>query len=409
MLRLRRIAAVIRSRGSRWTSSVSFLAAAEGRFESLRRRYEELCALTSEGTLSPAEAREVSAAEELLGLRREYEALRREAGELASMAAEEADEDVRREARAELDGEVRPRLEALEGELVSKLLPKEDGEESRRALVEVRAAAGGDEASMFARDLVSMYSRFASARGWRWETLEESKTESGGVKESFAVVEGEGVYAELKFESGVHRVQRVPANDNRIHTSTATVVVLPHAVSEATPVTLPPGDLRIDTFRATGAGGQHVNTTDSAVRVTHLPTGIVVTNQDERSQHKNKAKALRILAARIHAAKAAAVDADRSSKRAALAGSGDRSERVRTYNYPHDRVVDHRIAHTATSVDRVLSGDLLHDILRLLAARDRDLRIHDFHNELLASDLGGPPAAADTTVVKAAAATSGAA
>ncbi|KAJ8603855.1 hypothetical protein CTAYLR_000312 [Chrysophaeum taylorii] len=331
------------------------------------------------GDAAPARrtARELSELDMVLALREQREATAREAVDLEAMAADEADADLRAEARREL-AEIEPRLAAIEEELVTALLPAEEGDAAPGALLEIRAAAGGDEATAFAREMATMYERYAATREWRWDLVAASKSEFGGLRDAIAVVTGDRAYLDLKWESGVHRVQRVPANDDRVHTSTVTVVVLPNEEDtrkDGRAAELPIADLKIETMRSSGAGGQHVNTTDSAVRVTHLPTGLVVSIQDERSQHMNRTKALRVLAARVHAQKAAAKQAERNQQRAALAGSGERSERVRTYNIPHDRVTDHRVNHTANSVLRVLSGELLDDFVSRLVLFDRDLKL----------------------------------
>ncbi|MTD39524.1 peptide chain release factor 1 [Erwinia sp. CPCC 100877] len=267
------------------------------------------------------------------------------------------DPDMREMAQEELDAS-RDRSEALAHQLQLLLLPK-DPDDERNAFLEVRAGTGGDEAALFAGDLFRMYSRYAESRRWRVEIMSVSESEMGGYKEIIAKISGEGVYGHLKFESGGHRVQRVPATESqgRIHTSACTVAVMPE-LPEAELPDINPADLRIDTFRSSGAGGQHVNTTDSAIRITHLPTGIVVECQDERSQHKNKAKALAVLGARIHAAEAAKRQQEEASTRRNLLGSGDRSDRNRTYNFPQGRVTDHRINLTLYRLDEVMEGKL---------------------------------------------------
>lgn len=249
-------------------------------------------------------------------------------------------------------------IEQLEQELQVLLLPKDPNDE-RNCYLEIRAGAGGDEAAIFAGDLFRMYSRFAEARRWRVEVVSCSDGEHGGYKEMIAKISGDGVYGVLKFESGGHRVQRVPATESqgRIHTSACTVAILPE-VPEAEIPDINPVDLKIDTFRSSGAGGQHVNTTDSAIRITHLPTGLVVECQDERSQHKNKAKAMSVLAARLRAAEEEKRHQEEASTRRNLLGSGDRSDRIRTYNYPQSRVTDHRINLTLYRLEEVMEGKL---------------------------------------------------
>ncbi|EAA9527851.1 peptide chain release factor 1 [Salmonella enterica] len=267
------------------------------------------------------------------------------------------DPEMREMAQEELR-EAKEKSEQLEQQLQVLLLPK-DPDDERNAFLEVRAGTGGDEAALFAGDLFRMYSRYAEARRWRVEIMSMSEGEHGGYKEIIAKISGDGVYGRLKFESGGHRVQRVPATESqgRIHTSACTVAVMPE-LPEAELPDINPADLRIDTFRSSGAGGQHVNTTDSAIRITHLPTGIVVECQDERSQHKNKAKALSVLGARIHAAETAKRQQAEESTRRNLLGSGDRSDRNRTYNFPQGRVTDHRINLTLYRLDETMEGKL---------------------------------------------------
>lgn len=267
------------------------------------------------------------------------------------------DVEMRDMAQEELK-EARVQSEALEQQLQVLLLPQ-DPDDERHCFIEVRAGTGGDEAAIFAGDLFRMYSRYAEARRWRVEVMNANDGEHGGYKEIIAKVVGDGAYGYLKFESGGHRVQRVPETESqgRIHTSACTVAVMPE-LPEAALSEINPTDLKIDTFRSSGAGGQHVNTTDSAIRITHLPTGIVVECQDERSQHKNKAKALSVLGARIHAAERAKRHAEEASTRRNLLGSGDRSDRNRTYNFPQGRVTDHRINLTLYRLDEVMEGKL---------------------------------------------------
>ena len=261
----------------------------------------------------------------------------------------------------------RERLAALESELQRRLLPKDPNDE-RNIFLEVRAGTGGDESALFAGDLFRMYSRYAERQGWQVEVISESPGEVGGYKEIIARIIGQGAYSKLKFESGGHRVQRVPKTETqgRIHTSACTVAVMPEA-DAVSDVVLNPAELRIDTFRASGAGGQHVNKTDSAVRVTHLPTGIVVECQDARSQHKNKEKALAVLAARIKDKQMREQQAKEAATRKSLIGSGDRSERIRTYNFPQGRVTDHRINLTLYKIDDIMDGDLSQLISALMA------------------------------------------
>jgi peptide chain release factor 1 len=262
----------------------------------------------------------------------------------------------------------------LELDLQLKLLPR-DAADNSSAIVEVRAGTGGDEAALFADDLLRMYQRYAQLMGWRTEILDQSDSDLGGIREAVLEVAGQGAYAKLKFESGVHRVQRVPVTEagGRIHTSAATVAVLPEP--EDVDVHIDEKDLRVDVYRASGAGGQHVNKTESAVRITHLPTGIVVAQQTEKSQHKNKAQAMKILKARMFEAERSRIAATRAAERKDLVGSGDRSERIRTYNFPQGRVTDHRINLTLYKLERILSGDELGEIVDALITEDQANRL----------------------------------
>ena len=302
-------------------------------------------------------------------------ALRRARAELDDLAALAADADAGVKAMAEEEYfALKARLPAMERDVQLLLLPKDSADE-RNAILEVRAGTGGEEAALFAADLFRMYQRYAALRGWRFEIMELAETGLGGLKEGIALMSGSGVFARLKFESGVHRVQRVPVTESsgRIHTSAATVAVLPEA--EEVDVRIEEKDLRIDVFRAQGAGGQHVNTTDSAVRITHLPTGIVVAQQDEKSQHKNKAKAMKILRARLFEAERQRQDAARAADRRSQVGSGDRSERIRTYNFPQNRVTDHRIGLSLHALTQVLEGQALDGLIEALMAEDRAARL----------------------------------
>jgi peptide chain release factor 1 len=283
-----------------------------------------------------------------------------------------SDPELKDLAEAELQ-ELKDKLPALQMEIRLALLPKDEAD-ARSAILEVRPAAGGDEAGLFAAELFAMYQKYAAAKGWRTEVLEYDATELGGIKQAVAEINGRNVFARLKYESGVHRVQRVPATESqgRIHTSTVTVAVLPEA--EEVDVEVNESDLRIDVYRASGAGGQHVNKTESAVRITHLPTGIVVAMQEERSQHKNRAKAMKILRSRMFDAQRSAVDATRAADRKSQVGTGDRSERIRTYNFPQGRVSDHRIGLTLHSIERIMAGDL-DEIVDRLTAEDQAARL----------------------------------
>jgi peptide chain release factor 1 len=293
---------------------------------------------------------------EIINLSAALAACRRRIAESESILQDESDEELRALAGDDA-AEAAAQIETLEAELQALLLPPEQDDEAD-TIMEIRAGTGGDEASLFAAELYRMYSRYAERCGWRIEALDTNATELGGIKEIVFSVQGQDVYRHLKYEAGVHRVQRVPETEasGRIHTSAASVAVLPEP--EDVDIEIAPDDLRIDVFRSGGRGGQHVNTTDSAVRITHLPTGVVVSCQDERSQHKNKAKAMRVLKARLleHARQQA--QSDRAAQRKSMVRSGDRSEKIRTYNYPQNRVTDHRIGLTVHALEEVLAGDL---------------------------------------------------
>ena len=325
--------------------------------------------------------------DEITRLSKEYAALTpvvRGVIELRELGAEMADleeliadpgaeEEMRALAADELAG-CRQRLPELERKLRLLLLPKDEADE-RNAILEVRSGTGGDEAALFAAELLRMYQRYAEIKGWRFEVMQASETDLGGLREATVSISGPGAFARLKFESGVHRVQRVPQTESggRVHTSAATVAVLPEA--QEVDVRIEDKDLRIDVFRARGPGGQSVNTTDSAVRITHIPTGIVVRQQDEKSQHKNKAKAMKVLRARLYDRERALAEAERAADRKGQIGSGDRSERVRTYNFPQGRVSDHRIGLTLHKLEKVIAGEALDEIISALIAEDEASRL----------------------------------
>ena len=303
--------------------------------------------------------------------------VRKTKAELDELDALRSDKASDQEMRALAESEyfvLKARLPEMERQLQFMLLPK-DAADEKNAILEIRAGTGGEEAALFAAVLFRMYQRYAALHGWRFEIMELADTGIGGYKEAIANISGRGVFARLKFESGVHRVQRVPETEasGRIHTSAATVAVLPEA--EEVDVKIDDKDLRIDVFRSSGPGGQSVNTTDSAVRVTHLPSGIVVQQQDEKSQHKNKAKALKILRARLYEMERAQAEAERAAARKIQVGSGDRSERIRTYNFPQGRVTDHRINLTLYKIDKVISGEALDEIIDALIAEDHAARL----------------------------------
>ena len=308
-----------------------------------------------------------------------YRAAAKEIADLDAMIADPAtDADMRAMAESE-----RPQLQQRRDELAQNirvaLLPK-DAMDERNVMLEIRAGTGGDEAALFAGDLFRMYERFAALQGWKVELISASDGTMGGFKEIVAEVKGRGAYAKLKFESGAHRVQRVPDTETqgRIHTSAATVAVLPEA--EEIDVAIKPDDLRIETMRAQGAGGQHVNKTESAIRITHIPTGIVVNMQDSRSQHKNRASAMNILRSRIYDAERQRIDAARSAERKGQVGSGDRSERIRTYNFPQGRVTDHRINLTLYKLPQVVAGEALHELIDALTTEHQAAQLAEQGN-----------------------------
>ncbi|WP_404372644.1 peptide chain release factor 1 [Sphingomonas sp. MMS24-J45] len=341
----------------------------------IEARRDELSALMASGDL-PSErfvavSKEYAELEPVARAAGEVRRLRAELGVLAGMEGDD-DPEIKVMAREEIES-IRGRLPEAERALALSLLPR-DAADERAAMLEIRAGTGGDEAALFAADLFRMYQRYAEGQGWKVELISASSSESGGFKEAIASVEGKGVFAKLKFESGVHRVQRVPATEaqGRIHTSAATVAVLPEA--EEVDVKIEDKDLRIDIYRSSGPGGQSVNTTDSAVRIVHIPSGLVVIQQDEKSQHKNKAKALKVLRTRLYEAERERLHAERAGARKSMVGSGDRSERIRTYNFPQGRVTDHRINLTLHRLPEILQGEM-DDLIGALIAQDEAERL----------------------------------
>lgn len=341
------------------------------RLDRLLSRAEELRHMlsTAPGADIGALSKELAELEPLVEKYAEYRAAARARDEAQAMLT---DPEMRELAEAEWLTQ-KERVPALEHEIRIMLLPR-DAADERSAILEIRPAAGGDEAGLFAAELFRAYQRYAEGRGWRFEVLDYDENELGGIKGATAEIAGRGVFARFKYESGVHRVQRVPTTETqgRIHTSTITVAVLPEA--EEVDVQIEDKDLRIDTYRASGAGGQHVNKTDSAVRITHMPSGIVVAMQEEKSQHKNRAKAMKVLRARLYEQQRNAVDQARAADRRSQVGTGDRSERIRTYNFPQGRVTDHRIGLTLHKIDRVMLGDF-DDIFDALIAEDQAARL----------------------------------
>ena len=345
------------------------------RLDQIVSRHQELSNLMSSGDGGDADefvrmSMEFAELDPIVAAIGELRDAQNEAGDLAELIADgETDAEMKEMANEDFQ-QLTAKIPALEKNLQIMLLPR-DAADDKNAILEVRAGTGGDEAALFAADLLRMYQRYADKHRWKFEIMSSSDTGIGGIKEASAEISGKGVFARLKYESGVHRVQRVPKTESggRIHTSAATVAVLPEA--EEVDVEINESDLRIDTYRAQGAGGQHVNTTDSAVRITHIPTGIVVQQQDEKSQHKNRAKALKILRARIYDAEREAQANARAEDRRNQVGSGDRSERIRTYNFPQGRVSDHRINLTLHKLERVLEGEALDEIVDALTAEDQ--------------------------------------
>ena len=348
------------------------------RIAQIEARRDELQALMSRGDLPSDQfvqlSKDYAEIEPVAVAAGEVRRLRAELDVLRGLAEDEnGDADMRQMAAEEVE-DIRSRLPEAERDLALRLLPR-DAADERSAMLEIRAGTGGDEAALFAGDLFRMYQRYAEDRGWRVELISASAADLGGYKEVVASVTGAGVFARLKFESGVHRVQRVPVTESggRIHTSAATVAVLPEA--EEVDVQIDEKDLRIDVYRSSGPGGQSVNTTDSAVRITHLPSGLVVIQQDEKSQHKNKAKALKVLRTRLYELERERLASARAGARKSMVGSGDRSERIRTYNFPQGRVTDHRINLTLHRLSEILEGPGLDELIGALIAEDEAERL----------------------------------
>lgn len=349
------------------------------KLDSLSERYEEVGVLLGDADIISNQpkfrelSKEYAELEPVVLAYRDYRKMLNNLAEAKEMLA---DPEMRAMAQEEVNA-TEALLPALEIDLQKLLLPK-DPRDGKNVFLEIRAGTGGDEAAIFSGDLFRMYSRYAETQGWRVEIISESEGEHGGYKEIISRVVGQGVYSQLKFESGAHRVQRVPATESqgRIHTSACTVAVMPEA-DEADEIAINKADLRIDTYRASGAGGQHVNKTDSAIRIIHIPTGIVVECQDERSQHKNRAKAMSLLATKLNNAADEKAAKEISDERKSLVGSGDRSERIRTYNYPQGRVTDHRINLTLYKLDEIMEGGALGDVIGPL--------VNEFQADQLAS------------------------
>ena len=350
----------------------------DDKFNKLLTRHDELSTMLAGPSLASKDiarlSKEYSDLTPVVERIRELRRVRSEISDLETIVNDaSADVEMRDLAKIEM-AELTAHMPQLERDILRALLPKDEAD-ARNAILEVRAGTGGDEAALFARELFEMYQRYAILHRWKVEVLSISENDIGGYKEASASILGTNVFARLKFESGVHRVQRVPATETqgRIHTSTATVAVLPEA--EEVDIQIEDKDLRIDVFRSSGPGGQSVNTTDSAVRITHIPTGTVVQQQDEKSQHKNKAKALKVLRARLYEHKRQEIEQARSAQRKGQVGTGDRSERIRTYNFPQGRVTDHRIGVTLYKIEKVMSGEAIDEIIEPLITDDEAQRL----------------------------------
>jgi peptide chain release factor 1 len=346
------------------------------KLEQVLSRFHEIEALLATGTLESAEftklSREYAEIGPLCALIRDYRKAKADQKDLEPLLSDPEMKKMAEEDFYRLKDEI-PRLEK---EIQVALIPK-DPADAKSAILEIRAGTGGDEAALFAADLFDMYKRYAGIKGWGFEVMDMSESDLGGLKQVIAEVTGRDVFSRLKYESGVHRVQRVPATEasGRVHTSAATVAVLPEA--EEVDIHIDEKDLKIDTYRAGGAGGQHVNKTESAIRITHIPSGIVVATQDERSQHKNRARGMKLLRAKLFEAQRSKLANARAADRKEQVGSGDRSERIRTYNFPQGRVTDHRINLTLYKLDRVISGECLDEIVDPLTAEDQASKLAD--------------------------------
>ncbi|KIY22484.1 peptide chain release factor 1 [Mesobacillus subterraneus] len=354
------------------------------RLQSVEDRYERLNELLSDSEIVKDAnklreySKEQSDIEKTVMAYREYKEVKEQLTEAKAMLEEKLDAEMREMVKEEI-AELEPRLEELEAHIKILLVPK-DPNDDKNVIMEIRGAAGGDEAALFAGDLYRMYSRFAESQGWKTEIIDANTTGVGGFKEIIFMINGKGAYSKMKFENGAHRVQRVPETESggRIHTSTATVACLPEA--EEVEVELHDKDIRFDAFASSGAGGQSVNTTMSAVRLTHIPTGIVVSCQDEKSQHKNKDKAMKVLRARVYDKFQQEAQAEYDQVRKSAVGTGDRSERIRTYNFPQNRVTDHRIGLTIQKLDQILQGKL-DEIINALIMEDQSQRLESANND----------------------------
>ena len=347
------------------------LDVAENRYEEISLKLSDPAVISNQDEYRKL-MKEYSELEEIVHKYREYKAINKEISDARELLEDNLDKDFREMVQAEYN-EARDRLEKVSEELKILILPKDPNDE-RSVIIEIRGGAGGEEAALFAASLFRMYSMYAERKHWAIELIDANETEIGGFKEVVFSIEAKGVFSRLKYESGVHRVQRVPSTESsgRIHTSTVTVAVLPEV--EDVDIDINPNDLRIDTYRASGAGGQHINKTDSAIRITHLPTGLVVTCQDQRSQHKNKDKAMRVLRSKLYESAQEQQNSEIAQARKSQVGTGDRSERIRTYNFPQGRVTDHRIGLTLYKIDEIINGDL-DDVIDALITADRSQKL----------------------------------